>query len=196
MDDITFTNTNNTTDNNDDIDYDIGEGGIDDMLEMNNNSTSSNNTNATTVDGDEGDDGEGVDGEDDGQGQVDGPGSVGKLMNEDGTVLIGYQCDHVVQTNTLNEVNMVMYLDIMSPIGQQKEAINFLAETLVEDVAKEYEINNGKACTDPHLDGRSWLVQFTANPTDFKRVELFGKCTDLVEYILRKAIQSSERTGR
>mmetsp|Transcript_36997 Transcript_36997/g.57366 ORF Transcript_36997/g.57366 Transcript_36997/m.57366 type:complete len:383 (+) Transcript_36997:349-1497(+) len=103
--------------------------------------------------------------------------TVAQLQNDDGMV-IGYSCQEVVEENEVTNVDLIFYIDVASPQGQQEAAIRHMTEALAENVSLRYGVSNGLRCSEPPLDGTSWIVQFTAEPRNFNQVELFDHCRE------------------
>jgi hypothetical protein len=99
---------------------------------------------------------------------------VNTVDNDNGDI-IGYRCEQVVQANTLADVDLVFYVDLAFPTGQEEEALQELQKSLIESVATQYGIFSGIRCLDPPLDGTSWVVQFVSEHSDYTRQTLFGK---------------------
>jgi hypothetical protein len=99
---------------------------------------------------------------------------VDSVDNDNGEI-IGYRCEKVALENTMRDVDLVFYVDLAFPTGQEEEALQQLQESLIESVASRYGISSGIRCSDPPMDGTSWLVQFVSDHSDYTRQTLFGK---------------------
>ena len=128
---------------------------------------------------------------------------VESLYNNDGTELIGYSCKQVLEKNTVEAMDLVFYMDILSPntsnegnvngndndidnngIDTQAKAIEEAQKVILQEISKQYQIDpnisKGVRCFDLPVDGSTWLVQLSIDTRDFKEVTLFGKyCTVL-----------------
>jgi hypothetical protein len=120
---------------------------------------------------------------------------VESLYNNDETYpeqLIGYSCKQVLKQNTVEIMDLIFYMDVLSPIiitttnGQQTttekqfDELNIIQAEILKDIAIQYQIDptisKGLRCFDLPVDGSTWIVELYIDPTkDFNEISLFGK---------------------
>jgi len=104
--------------------------------------------------------------------------------------LIGYSCKQLLETNTVEPMDLVFYMDILSPKdnnetllttatrNNQQKAIDESQSAILKEVSEEYQIDpivsKGVRCFDLPVDGSTWLVQISIESKDFSEVTLFG----------------------
>jgi len=109
--------------------------------------------------------------------------------------LIGYSCKQLLETNTVEPMDLVFYMDILSPKddnetllttatrNNQQKAIDESQSAILKEVSEEYQIDpivsKGVRCFDLPVDGSTWLVQISIESKDFSEVTLFGGCREL-----------------
>ena len=105
---------------------------------------------------------------------------VQTLYNTDDE-LIGYSCKQVLEQNTVEPMDLIFYMDILSPNNNssQSKAIDEAQRVILQELSKEYQIDpnvsKGVRCFDLPVDGSTWLVQLSIDTRNFKEITLFGK---------------------
>ena len=89
--------------------------------------------------------------------------------------LKGYACQNVLSSNTVNSLEQVFYMDLMSAKGTQQLSIQTIQQGLVEAIAARYQISSGIRCQELPVDGSTWIVEFMLEPSDWQLVETFGE---------------------
>ena len=107
--------------------------------------------------------------------------------------LIGYSCKQVLKQNTVEIMDLIFYMDVLSPIiitttndeqqtttEKQFDEINIIQANILKDIAIQYQIDptisKGLRCFDLPVDGSTWIVELYIDPTtDFNEISLFGK---------------------
>jgi len=109
----------------------------------------------------------------------------------DGDELIGYACRQVLEQNTVEEMELEFYMDVMTPLANatttsedpQGDAIKASQEVLLREMSREFQIDptvsKGVRCFDLPVDGSTWIVQMTIETKDFREETLFGGCRKL-----------------
>ena len=121
---------------------------------------------------------------------------VETLYNSDNE-LIGYACKQILEKNTVEEMDLLFYMDVRTPIGEaggapeqedaattsstpQETAIAVAQEMILREMSQEYqidpEVSRGVRCFDLPVDGSTWIVEMTIEKREFKEVTLFGTC--------------------
>jgi hypothetical protein len=92
-------------------------------------------------------------------------------------VLVGYACQQVLTQNVVNEFDLVFYIDLASKVGQQAYTVGHIQQLLVPQMGTRYGISaeDGERCSQLPVDGSTWVVEFTIDPADFVKVDLFGE---------------------
>ena len=106
--------------------------------------------------------------------------------------LIGYSCKQVLKQNTVEIMDLIFYMDVLSPniitttneqqtTGNQFDEINIIQANILKDISIQYQIDptisKGLRCFDLPVDGSTWIVELYIDPTtDFNEISLFGKC--------------------
>ena len=105
----------------------------------------------------------------------------------DGDELIGYACRQVLEQNTVEEMELEFYMDVMTPLANatttsedpQGDTIKASQEVLLREMSREFQIDptvsKGVRCFDLPVDGSTWIVQMTIETKDFREETLFGK---------------------
>ena len=96
---------------------------------------------------------------------------------------VGFTCTQLVQNNLVSETDLVFYFDLSYPEGanygetqqNEKDALDFVQEELLMNLAETYEISSGLRCSQPPIGDGSWLVKISSKPSQYSRVQLFGK---------------------
>ena len=98
------------------------------------------------------------------------------LSAPDNNHVIGYKCSQLVANNArqLVDFDLVFYMDVASPIGQQDFMVEHIQKTLVQLMGTRYGISSDDGCMSPPIDGTSWILQFTLEQTDFEIIDIFG----------------------
>ena len=94
--------------------------------------------------------------------------------------LIGYSCKQVLEQNTVEPMDLMFYMDILTPSNEtQVDAVAQSQQAILQEMAKQYQIDpiisKGFRCFDLPVDGSTWLVQLSIDTQDFKEITLFGK---------------------
>ena len=98
-----------------------------------------------------------------------------KQLFDDNGVTNGYTCVKLLENNSVNKVDLLFYIDVAYPRNKGNDALKHLSSSLLTAVASRYGVSSGVRCSDPPLDGSSWLVQVTSDAKDYTRVTLFGR---------------------
>mmetsp|Transcript_49929 Transcript_49929/g.120957 ORF Transcript_49929/g.120957 Transcript_49929/m.120957 type:complete len:450 (+) Transcript_49929:543-1892(+) len=95
--------------------------------------------------------------------------------------VIGYTCSQLVANNAnqLVDFDLIFYMDVASPIGQQGLMVEHIQRTLVPLMGTRYGISSDDGCMSPPIDGTSWILQFTLEQTDFEIIDIFDGCRTL-----------------
>lgn len=105
--------------------------------------------------------------------------------------VIGYSCKSLLENNSVEPMNLMFYMDIKTPIGDnstnttspQEEAVSVSQQVLLRELSREFQIDpqvsRGIRCFDPPVDGSTWMVQMTIETREFVEVTLFGGCREL-----------------
>ena len=101
------------------------------------------------------------------------PPVFGEVQDDNGKK-IGHACAKTLKNNVVTDVDVVFYVDLAYPIGDQDGALETLQTGLVDQVSEAYGISDGLKCESPPFDGRSWIVQFVSRIDDYQKVDLFG----------------------
>ena len=106
--------------------------------------------------------------------------------------LIGYSCKQVLKQNTVEIMDLIFYMDVLSPniitttneqqttTENQFDEINIIQAEILKDISIQYQIDptisKGLRCFDLPVDGSTWIVELYIDPTtDFNEISLFGK---------------------
>jgi hypothetical protein len=106
--------------------------------------------------------------------------------------LIGYSCQQVLKQNTVEIMDLIFYMDVLSPniitttneqqttTEKQFDEINRIQAEILKDISIHYQIDptisKGLRCFDLPVDGSTWIVELYIDPTtDFNEISLFGK---------------------
>lgn len=123
---------------------------------------------------------------------------VETLYNSDDE-LIGYACKQILEQNTVEPMEVIIYMDVMTPkegtetadgSGQegssnelQESAIQTSQEVFLRELSREFQIDptvsRGIRCFDLPVDGSTWIVQMRIETKDFREETLFGGCRKL-----------------
>lgn len=115
---------------------------------------------------------------------------VESLFNRDGE-LIGYSCKQVIDQNTVEPMDLIFYMDVLSPKTSggdeeptnQEKAISEAKAVLLERISQKYQIDplvsKGVRCFDLPVDGSTWMIQLSIEERDFQEVTIFGGCREL-----------------
>jgi hypothetical protein len=87
----------------------------------------------------------------------------------------GYACQNVLESNQVNPLEQVFYMDLLTLKGTQSIAIAQVQQGLVDAIASRYQISSGIRCEELPVDGSTWIVQFMLEPTDWQLVDMFGE---------------------
>jgi hypothetical protein len=118
---------------------------------------------------------------------------VETLYNNDTTTssqqppqLIGYSCKKVTEQNTVEKMDLIFYMDVLSPIinkgsststeneNENKnkndiDVLNTIQETILHEMSIIYQINpivsKGLRCFDLPVDGSTWIVEMYIDST-------------------------------
>jgi hypothetical protein len=96
--------------------------------------------------------------------------------SNDEEILVGYACQQVLTQNVVNEFELVFYIDLASRLGEQPFTVNHVQQLLVSRMGSRYGISDGLRCSQLPVDGSTWVVEFSIDPTDFEEVDMFGEC--------------------
>lgn len=96
---------------------------------------------------------------------------------------VGYSCAQLVQNNLVSETDLVFYFDLAYPDGanngqtqqNERDAIDYVQQELITKLAETYEVASGVRCSQPPIGDGSWLVKVSSRPSQYSRVQLFGK---------------------
>lgn len=113
---------------------------------------------------------------------------VETLYNSDDD-LIGYACKQVLEKNTVEPMDLIFYMDVLTPKAEegsvftadpQAAAVEASQEVLLREMSQEFQIDpdvsRGIRCFDLPVDGSTWIVKMTIDPKEFQEITLFGKC--------------------
>ena len=99
--------------------------------------------------------------------------------------LIGYACKTVVSNNAVEPIDLIFYMDILTPAtsegdsSPQEAAVAASQKVLLRELSREFQIDatisQGLRCYDLPVDGSTWIVQMSFETRDFVEVTLFGK---------------------
>jgi hypothetical protein len=89
--------------------------------------------------------------------------------------LKGYACQNVLESNQVNPLEQVFFMDLLTLQGKQSLAIAQIQQGLVDAIASRYQISSGIRCEELPVDGSTWIVQFMLEPTDWQLVNMFGE---------------------
>jgi len=116
---------------------------------------------------------------------------VETLYNSDDD-LIGYACKQVLEKNTVEPMDLIFYMDVLTPKAEegsvftadpQAAAVEASQEVLLREMSQEFQIDPGVSrgirCFDLPVDGSTWIVKMTIDPKEFQEVTLFGGCREL-----------------
>jgi len=121
---------------------------------------------------------------------------VETLYNKDDE-LIGYACKQVLEKNTVEPLELIFYMDVLTPkansnatsseeelqISPQEAVIKASQEVILREMSTEYQIDptisRGVRCFDLPVDGSTWIVQMTIEKKNFREETLFGGCRQL-----------------
>ncbi|KAG7351529.1 hypothetical protein IV203_010889 [Nitzschia inconspicua] len=90
--------------------------------------------------------------------------------------IIGYACQNVLQSNTVDKMEQIFYMDLLSSKGTQELSVQTIQQGLVQAIAARYQIRSGIRCQDIPVDGSTWIVEFKLEPNDFQVVDMFNGC--------------------
>jgi hypothetical protein len=120
---------------------------------------------------------------------------VETLYNNDTTTssqkppqLIGYSCKKVTEQNTVEKMDLIFYMDVLSPITiptsstsaaenenentnseNDIDVLNTIQETILHEMSIIYQINpivsKGLRCFDLPVDGSTWIVEMYIDST-------------------------------
>ena len=99
--------------------------------------------------------------------------------------VIGYACKTVVSNNAVEPIDLIFYMDILTPAASegdsspQEAAVAASQKVLLRELSQEFQIDatisQGLRCYDLPVDGSTWIVQMSFETRDFVEVTLFGK---------------------
>ena len=114
---------------------------------------------------------------------------VETLTNQDGEV-IGYACKKVLASNAVEPMDLLFYMDMLTPKAvnesdiatPQQLAVGATQEVLLREMSREFQIDpefsRGVRCFDLPVDGSTWIVEMTIETNNFVEETLFGKSFD------------------
>jgi len=109
--------------------------------------------------------------------------------------LIGYSCQQITQQNTVEEMDILFYMDVLSPASNssttttgtatpQTRALHSIQTVLLKEMSQLYQIDplysQGLRCLELPVDGATWIVEMMIDSSqDFEEITLFGGCREL-----------------
>lgn len=108
--------------------------------------------------------------------------------------LIGYSCKQIVEKNTVEEMDVTFYMDVLTPSSsstqessqsEQSVALDAIQSELLQQMSQSYGIDpyitRGVRCFELPMDGSTtWIVEMIIDPIqDFEEITLFGGCRQI-----------------